>query len=250
MSALPGGALRVLLWNVAWRRPASPAGTAIRDLLARHDPDLVCLTEAPLDLPVGGHVIAADPDYGIPMKPGCRKVLVWSRHPWEQVDDRGHPDLPSGRFVRGVTATPLGRLAVIGVCIPWSMAHVACGRRDRALWEDHRRHLHALGDLLGREAPRRDTLRLGDFNQAIPRTRAPKDVATALAAALGRSLTVATAGEIPGLERPSIDHLAATSDLAPLDIAPLPNVLENGSRISDHTGLMIRLARPAPDNRP
>ncbi|GAB4066115.1 endonuclease/exonuclease/phosphatase family protein [Ancylobacter sonchi] len=247
MSPLPGddGELGVLLWNVAWRRPASPAGAVIRDLLARHAPDIACLTETSLDLPVGGHVIASDPYYGMPMKPGRRKVLLWSRHPWEQVDALGHPDLPSGRFVRGVTATPLGRLAVIGVCIPWSMAHVGNGRRDRAPWEDHRRYLRALGHWLAEQPPQADTLLLGDFNQAIPRRRAPRDVATTLAEALGPTLEVATAGEIAGLERPSIDHLATTADLATRGIAALPNALADGGRISDHTGLLIRLARPA-----
>ncbi|MDR6951722.1 hypothetical protein J2X65_001071 [Ancylobacter sp. 3268] len=59
-------------------------------------------------------------------------MLLWSRLRSEQADDVGHPGLPSSRFVHGLTATPLGRLLVIRVCIPWSMAHVACGRRNRA----------------------------------------------------------------------------------------------------------------------
>ncbi len=54
-------ALRVLLWNVAWRRPGTDGGRAIRGILAREDPDIMCLTETQLDLPTNGYVIASDP---------------------------------------------------------------------------------------------------------------------------------------------------------------------------------------------
>ncbi|MDR6951721.1 endonuclease/exonuclease/phosphatase family metal-dependent hydrolase [Ancylobacter sp. 3268] len=71
-------------------------------------------------------------------------------------------------------------------------------------------------------------------------------MATALAAALRPSFTVVTSGEIPGLTGASIDHLAVTRDLAPLDSAVPPNPLADGARISDHIGLVVRLARRVP----
>ena len=48
-----------------------------------------------------------------------RKVVLWSRDPWERVDDLGHSSMPPGRFVSGVTRTPVGEVTVMGICIPW-----------------------------------------------------------------------------------------------------------------------------------
>lgn len=101
--------LRITVWNAEWASPASRRGPRIRDLLAALQPDLICLTEAAAAiLPSGGHTITSEADYGYPLHPGRRKVLLWSRHPWRDVDSLGHPGLPTGRFVAGLTDTPLG----------------------------------------------------------------------------------------------------------------------------------------------
>lgn len=118
--------LTVVLWNVQWRAPATPAGQTILRLIAARNPDLVCLTESHCDALPGQHTITSDSDYGVTtISATRRKVVLWSRQSWRVVDTRGHPDLPKGRFVRGLTATPLGALDVLGVCIPWSNAGVA-----------------------------------------------------------------------------------------------------------------------------
>jgi endonuclease/exonuclease/phosphatase family metal-dependent hydrolase len=171
--------LRVVTWNVQWRQTNSRAAKLIRERIWKLNPDVICLTEAAADfLNEPGHVIASDPDYGYPQKGTRRKVLLWSKLPWKDVDQRGHPDLPPGRFVAGTTDTPVGELLFMGVCIPWSQAHVAGGRRDRRPWEEHTRYLDALGELL--QAQTEGVILTGDFNQAIPRRNAPKAVYAAL----------------------------------------------------------------------
>ena len=55
-----------------------------------HDPEIVCLTEAVIGLySRDGHTICSPEDYGYPVREGRRKVLLWSKRPWERVDDVG-----------------------------------------------------------------------------------------------------------------------------------------------------------------
>lgn len=233
--------LKVLLWNLEWQRAGTPGGTAARAIMAESDADLVCLTEANLDMLPERHLIAAEADYGSPSKPGRRKAMLWSRSPWSGVDSIGHGALPIGRFVRGRTQTPLGPLDVIGVCIPWNMAQVTTGRKDSKPWQEHMRYLDGLDAILAGTPETARTLLLGDFNQAIPRRSAPHAVFERLKGVLASRLEVATAGEIAGLSRPAIDHLALGSGLRCRSVVPLPNVVPTGRRISDHVGLLITL---------
>lgn len=215
-------------------------------MLDRLAPDLICLTEGHDDFaPPGGHLIAAHPDYGYRTLPGRRKVLLWSRMPWSRVDRLGHPTLPGGRYVAGRTETPAGPLDVIGVCVPWAHAHVTTGRRDRGPWDDHRAFLAGLAETLPEATRGGRSVLLGDLNQSIPRTRAPKAVYDALVRALPEGMRVATAGPIPGPGLPSIDHLAHTADLAATGVRGLPNQDPDGRRLSDHFGLLVELRRGA-----
>ena len=235
--------VRVLVWNVQWQRAGTARGAAVRAVIADHAPDLVCLTEATADLLPRDRCITSAADFGGPTRPGRRKVLLWSARPWEAVDDVGDPQLPPGRFVRGRTATPAGPVDVIGVCIPWDGAHVRLGRRDARPWEEHQRFLDGLRPLLDRapaEAAR--TLLLGDFNQTLPRTRAPRAVHEKLMATLGPRLTVATAGPVAGQDHLSIDHLAHGAALRAVGVELIPNRFGADGRISDHAGLVITLA--------
>ncbi len=87
------------------------------------EPSIICLTEAYRDFFEGrGHVIEATADYGYPLVVGRRKVLLWSREPWRQVDPVGDAQLPAGRFVAGTTAARLGNVRVTGICVPWPKA--------------------------------------------------------------------------------------------------------------------------------
>ena len=233
--------LTVATWNLQWKRPTTAAcRTMVERLTARH-PDILCLTEAyaRTQLPPG-HTIEAEANYGYPLVEGRRKVLLWSREPWSVVDRVEHPDLPGGRFVSGRTETPLGPITVIGVCIPWRDAHVSSGRRDRQPWQDHVAYLAGLADILAQlDGP---AIVLGDFNQTMPRTRAPAPVFAALERALGERWRVATTGLLPPLGRPSIDHIAHTRELMPSDVTALSSLSAGGELLSDHFGVVVKVS--------
>ena len=130
-----GGCVRVGTWNVQWATPGSKKAPLLTEVLAAPDCDILAVTEGDAGiLPKGGHVIDAGTDWGYPLpkaSPGRRKVLLWSRQPWTPVFDALQDALPGGRLVAGVTETPVGKVTVVGVCIPWGGAHVTSGRRDR-----------------------------------------------------------------------------------------------------------------------
>lgn len=229
--------LRIGTWNAEWARPSTPRGEAVRAALQAPDCDVLCVTEGYAGLlPHEGYLIDAGPDWGYRAPPGRRKVLLWSRRPWREVDRVGCESLPGGRFVAGTTETPLGRVCFLGVCIPWAGAHVATGRKDRKQWQDHREWLAGFEALPFRQGATR-TVVLGDFNQRFPRKRVPKLVHEALLQSLG-DLVVATAGgleEAPGL---SIDHIAHTRDLRIRGrIGIWSRSTMEGLRLSDHFGV-------------
>ncbi|WP_191058877.1 endonuclease/exonuclease/phosphatase family protein [Geminicoccus harenae] len=232
-----------MLWNIAWRRRPSPAGRVIADIIEQHHPDIVCLTEAHSDFLPDGHLIHARADYGYPLKEGRRKVLLWNRQPWTGSDDLGDERLPPGRFVAGTTETPLGSLRLIGVCVPWSAAHVATGRKDRRPWEDHLAYLDGLSGILARHDYAGRTIVLGDVNQFIPRKQAPLCVFHALMDAIPPFLRLATEGTIPKLGQPSVDHLWHTADLRAVRVRALPGHDPDGRPLSDHVGLFIEIRR-------
>lgn len=134
-----GDCVRVGTWNVAWKRRGLKRATSVAETLAAPKCDVLCVTEvgdADL-LPACGHVIDAGTDWGYALpkaSPGRRKVMLWSKRPWTPVFDRLQDQLPGGRLVAGITETSVGKLTVVGVCIPWDGAHVNSGRRDRAPW--------------------------------------------------------------------------------------------------------------------
>lgn len=227
---------RIGTWNTEWARRNSARGTRVRDALATSDCDVLCVTEGFAGiLPDGGHVIEADPDYGYPIHEGRRKVLLWSRRPWTDVDALGSEELPSGRFVAGVTETPVGPLTVVGVCIPWSGAHVTGGTKDRERWEDHQAWLAGFERLPYRSADSR-TVVLGDFNQRIPRKYTPTKAHEALLRAF-EGFEIATEGELPGAPGLAIDHLAHTPDLTRGAIGIWPRRSMDDEPMSDHFGV-------------
>lgn len=266
-----GVSFRLCVWNVMWAKAGTERGEAVRGKLREPGFDVICLTEGtvggnrrgdgggPLNLgenpgscgllPEGGYVIDSDPDYGYRIIEGRRKVLLWSRRPWREVDRVGDPGMPGGRFVSGVTETPVGDVRFVGVCIPWDWAHVDTGRKDRARWEDHLRYLEGLGKYLGGfrvcegsspgmnaggilVAGGTPVVIAGDFNQTIPRTRARVDVYEALMRAL-RGWDLATAG-LGG-----IDHVALNGGLRALRVDRWEAEYAVGKPVSDHAGVTV-----------
>ncbi len=239
-SSEPPARCRLVNWNIAWARAASPRGAVMRRRIDALAPNILGVTEGHLDYMDGaGHAIVADADYGYAPKPGRRKIMLWSRRPWRAVDALGHADLPGGRFVAGTTDTEIGPLRVFGLCIPWMHAHVASGRRDRAAWQDHLGYIAALGPLLAcrRRTP---TVLIGDCNQILPRTRAPKRVYEPLVAALD-GFAFATTGTPPGAERPAIDHVGHDGRLETRACGAIDR-MDGGRPLSDHYGVWADLA--------
>ena len=217
--------------------------------LPRHAADIICLTEtdtARLKLPEDVHSICGQDNWGQPCKKGQegrRKVLLWSRQPWQPVDDVGHASLPPGRFVSGVTQTEVGEVTVIGVCIPWSRSRVG-PRWNRKTWQDHEEYLDSLAELLKR-CSRARLVVVGDFNQRIgQRSPTPLRLRAALQSALTPNLSIATAGL--GLQgRRTIDHSALSQDLASDSLGVISNVHQDGN-LSDHFGVVAHLSVRGP----
>ena len=229
--------IRIGTWNTEWAKPSSTRGNIISDQLADSGCDVLCVTEGFAGiLPDGGHVIDAGEDWGYPIYEGRRKVLLWSKQPWTpHIDAVGSADLPSGRFVAGSTETLSGTcLTVVGVCIPWSGAHVKGGSKDRKSWQDHEAWLAGFEELRSR-IPESGTIVLGDFNQRIPRKYAPLRVGRALESAFD-GFSIATEGELPG-GWASIDHIAHTPDLTRGSVGIWDKKATDGTRLSDHFGV-------------
>ena len=212
-------------------------------------PEIVCLTETHDELlGQGGHAICSRPDYGYGLKKNRRKVLLWSKETWRQVDDLGIESLPPGRFVSGITQTSVGEVAVIGICIPWfgsrTEARRGAGRRRR--WEDHEESLAGLTDVLGSAQSER-LIVMGDFNQAIGQgSRAPRALRLALQEAFDPQLRIVTS-DLAFQGRKSIDHIALSSDWAVDSVDAISN-LHEGRKLSDHFGIAAELSvRPVRD---
>ena len=127
--------VHIVAWNLNHRTGRQPVPMSVVDALKALDADVVVLTEVGAPLVAELHRVTSGPDYGYGLQEKRRKVVLWSRHPWDAVDVVGDPKLPPGRFVAATTVTPLGPLGpvwFVGVCIPWRAAHVSTGRKDRA----------------------------------------------------------------------------------------------------------------------
>ncbi len=230
--------MKSLTWNLEWAAPASKRLGLIQQIISEVDPDVACYTEVIRGVVSNGHAIEADSDYGY-LNTGERlKVVLWSRTPWERADTIGDDELPAGRFVSGVTAG----IRFVGVCIPWRDAHVKTGRKDREPWQDHLSYCKGLGRVLGHYSKSPEPLCvLGDFNQRIPRVNQPEHVANALLDAVSGTVTVVTEGIKDAEGHDLIDHIAVSSPLKAVLAAILPRFARDGTRLSDHVGVVAQL---------
>lgn len=229
--------LRIVTWNVEWAEPATERGQIIMQVIESLNADVLVLTEGRADLlPSGGFVIDGGSDWGYEVQdPHRRKVIMWSRNRWIS-ESGGSEAMPPGRFVSGRTMTPIGNLTVFGVCIPWRDAHVRTGQKNRTVWEDHLTYLHHLGPLIDQVG---DSLVIaGDFNQRIPRGRAPHHVFESLTVTI-KHLVVAT-DCVP--DDPLIDHVVHSPDLkaSSLEIIPFSR---DRLRLTDHRGVLVDIVR-------
>lgn len=230
--------IRVVNWNVQWATPRSVRAPEILRRIDALGPEVVCLTETHDQLlSRDGYSISAQPDYGYGDRGARRKVMLWSKRPWRDVDNLGHKSLTPGRFVSGITQTSIGEVMVMGICIPWfgSRTEARRGADRRERWQDHQQYLAALTEVLARQALR-PTIVMGDFNQAIGQgARAPVYLREALKKAFSPTMTIATA-DITFEGRRNIDHIALSSDLACESVEPISNI-HDGKKLSDHYGV-------------
>lgn len=232
--------MRVATFNCEWRPTVSSDADIIRERVFDHDPDVVCFTEAYGDFAKGGgFTISSEEDYGYPIVPGRRKVLLWSKQPWKPIRSAVPASMPPGRFVAGTTTTGLGEVDVIGVCIPWAHAHVKTGKRNREPWEDHKSFLAALDEWLPATPSR--TVLVGDFNQRIPQLYQPAEVFRLLQKVVLSRLDASTSGIIEGADRLAIDHICHSTDFKPVAARAISNERDDGGRISDHFGVTTQL---------
>ena len=235
--------LRVTTWNVEWATPSSPRTSEISRRIGQLAPEVVCLTETHLRLlPQDGHSICSRPDYGYTIKEDRRKVMLWSREPWEQIDDVGINSMPPGRFVSGVTHTSLGAVTVVGVCIPWFGSRTEARRKLelKMQWEDHGQYLVGLTKVLGSGSGNR-LIVMGDFNQIVgPGSRARPELQLALQRAFPPSMTIVTSA-LAFQGRRSIDHIALSDDFAVESLDVISNI-HDGRKLSDHFGVIADLS--------
>ena len=237
--------LRVVNWNVEWATPRSERSPEILLRIGEHCPEIVCLTESDAGLlTAGGHTICSQPDYGFGAVRNRRKVLLWSREPWEKVERLGSASWTVGRFVSGVTNTPLGEVTVVGVCIPWSHSRTGRFGGHSKAWQDHENYLDGLAALLARTVTRR-TIIMGDFNQAIAqRSNVPAKLRAKLRSAIPPRMTIATAG-LGHRGKRTIDHIALGEELTAESLGVISNV-HQGRKLSDHFGIVASLSARNP----
>lgn len=238
-------AIKIVNWNVNWATLRSKRSSEILDRIKQRSPEVVCLTETHAGLLQGGYAICAGPDYGYGIQKSRRKVLLWSREPWERVDDIGDDRMPPGRFISGVTRTSLGDVTVYGLCIPWlgSRAGARYSGERREAWEDHEVYLERLADVLAR-APSKRLVVMGDFNQRIAKSprrlsRGGAHRADLLQRAITRHVTLATS-ELEYRGRRTIDHVGLSADIAIASLDVISHI-HGEQKLSDHFGVVVDL---------
>ena len=156
--------------------------------------------------------------------------------------------MPPGRFVAGATQTSLGKVRVIGVCIPWfrSRTEARRGLQRKRPWEDHAQYLAGLTEILRRQSVKH-LIVMGDFNQALgPSSRAPLELKTALVDAFPPNMEIVTP-DLSFQGRRSIDHIASSDDLKVESPGVISNI-HDGREISDHFGVVVGLSLQSSTN--
>lgn len=247
--------MKVLNWNTQADRlrAGAPKFERVRELIAGYDADVICLTEAyPQAMPDGGHTISSEiSGWGWPEDKGARKVVLWSRFGWQDVDTLGSPNMPPGRFIKATTASGYERWTIIGVCIPYAhyRNHEKWGEQRKTFWQGACEYLDALsGDYLPgliredflpySKEPVRAIL-LGDFNLQIPPYNYPyrRSEVNQKRKETFDSWLIPTAG----ISRHFIDHVAMSTDLRVNSLQYISRYTPDDSKLSDHDGIYVEI---------
>ncbi len=239
--------MRILNWNSQWLSPRSRGGrfAKAKALIERFDPDVICLTEARAEtMPQGGQTITSElSGAGNIENRGGRKVVLWSRFGWTNVDSLGSRRLPEGRFVRAETETAGQTWTFIGMCIPYHAYRVGerWGEGQLGVWQGACRYLDALReDVLPRLKGRERIVLLGDFNLQIPARGYP--AAKSDVNQLRRRAFSGWLIPTSDLRRHFIDHIAMSIDLRVESMQVVSKNPSAGKPLSDHDGVCIDIA--------
>lgn len=258
--------LRLINWNVDWV-PKRGGDTEIlrrNEILNRirgHCPEVVCLTEASIGLlSDSGCRILSQPDQSS-IKQGLgdrrRKVLLWSRNPWRDINDLGSKSLRRGRFISGVTDTSEGEVTIVGICIPWSAS--PCVGSDVPRWKHHRQYSETIQGVLKEVYEKVSGKRLiimGDFNLKLglpwkpsskPSSVDHSQARLTLEKAIPTNVTIVTRDikyKRNGINYRGIDHIALSYDLRPTSLRAISDFTEDGMRLSDssHFGVVAQIS--------
>lgn len=237
--------VRIATWNLERKRPTTPTGRSAVDYLEAVEPGVAVLTEARVDHLGHGWDHASAGSSGLPhLSDDERKVVIASRAPLSDVETSACDGSVPGRFVAASVDFPSGPVRIVGVCIPWSHSRVRSG--VARAWDDHRGYLDSLATFVSALSPSEKVIVAGDFNQRIPRTRQPRDVAERLAGILD-GFTIPTAGKVMGVDRALIDHIAVRG-LTVESVEGWPNNA-GGIRMSDHDGVAVEFGPESPIER-
>lgn len=238
--------MRILNWNTQWLSPRSRGGRfeAALELIAGQRADVVCLTEARAELmPSGGQTITSElSGAGNVENRDGRKVALWSRHGWRNVDTLGSPRLPEGRFVRAETDIGGSTWTFIGMCIPYRGYRVGekWGEQRLATWEGACRYLDGLRDEVLPKLENRERVVLpGDFNLQIPPKNYPYPNSE-----VDQKRQATFAGRLiptSGIRQHYIDHVAMSNDLQVECLRFISKFAPDGRQLSDHNGVVIDL---------
>lgn len=223
--------MRILTWNLERRKPGAPYGKLASRHLFSQSPDIMAISETRTNFPKsGGYTVWAEHPKGH-FAQDERKILIWSKNPWLEIDSIGDERLPGGRFISAVTDTRLGQVRVVGVCIPYHMADVTHGTQDKKPWEQHFVFLDILPEIL--KTYTRPIIIAGDYNQRYPRVKYGNRAASEKMAVTFKDYNIVTQGVISGMDRAGIDHIALGAGLSLKSVWGWPHEV-NGTRLSDH----------------
>lgn len=238
--------MRILNWNTQFVSPRARTDKfeQIRALVASYDADVVCLTEAyPEAMPAGGQAITSEISSEgklNPEKAGARKVVLWSRFGWSNVDTLGSPNMPPGRFIKAASTANNAQWTIVGMCIPYANYRTdkKWGEKRMAKWQGACRYLDALReDVLPALRKHERVILPGDFNMQIPPSNYPYPGNTVNQKRKGTfdGWLIPTAG----IDRRFIDHIAMSKDLRVDSMQFVSRFDADGTELSDHNGVVI-----------
>lgn len=248
--------MRILNWNTQAdrHRVGSDKLRKIKERVAGYDADIICLTEAyPEAMPDGERTAKSELSaWGRPEERGARKVLLWSRFGWSNVDTIGSPNMPPGRFIKATTSADYEQWTIIGMCIPYAhyRNHAKWGNQRKSFWGGACEYLDGLREevlprlseeFLPYSKNPLNTILLGDFNMQIPAFNYPykgSEVNQKRKETFDGWL-IPTAG----ISRHFIDHIAMSTELRVDALRFISRYDSDETQLSDHNGVVIDIAR-------